>query len=557
MSIELSRMKKFHIGECALVFLAMFISFVVVARVPLLSHLRLIGGDPLDGMLAMGIELHWTNVLDGTAIGWRTTDYFFPIRDTLGYNEGFFLHGIFLDAVMRFGIDAFAGIVVVDWIFRLIGFVAMWILGRRYFAWPAFISALAAALFVMSNAYYENDSGHSQFLACYLLPILVALQFEIVRGVLSSSDRRILIAGALFSIILGSLLITCFYVSFFFILTDLVVSSLYFALTVFKGDIAKLRQVAWRARMPLGISAMFLIIGVVPCLLIYGPKALETGMHPLSDISPFALNPWDIFNVGPYNVLWGHLLNVTLSHITPAWSGTMEAQSAASPVVFLLFFVGGLMAVKSYWNSRRQVLAASAWLACMVLLFITIKWPYIGWPWLHLYPWIPGASAVRVVSRIQLVLILPILCVACDLLAKAWRQESRKQIILILSLLLVVEQVNDAPVYNMDRPTELALLAAVPPPPAGCKAFYAENSGPGPDIDGIYRHNVDSMMIAERFALPTVNGFATFTPTNWNLLHPDLQTYLPAVRHWIAMNKVGVDVCGLNFKTDVWTDHAE
>ena len=55
----------------------------IVTRGPVLSGLNRIPGDTLDAELARGIELHWSNVLSGSAIDWRTTDY--PVRDTLGH----------------------------------------------------------------------------------------------------------------------------------------------------------------------------------------------------------------------------------------------------------------------------------------------------------------------------------------------------------------------------------------------------------------------------------------------------------------------------------------
>ena len=58
-------------------FLVLWTAFLIM-RVPVMSHFRRIGGDTLDGMLALAIEMHWGHVFNGTALGWRTTNYFFP-----------------------------------------------------------------------------------------------------------------------------------------------------------------------------------------------------------------------------------------------------------------------------------------------------------------------------------------------------------------------------------------------------------------------------------------------------------------------------------------------
>jgi len=67
-------------GAVGLIFVAW--SILVVTRMPVLTGFRQIEGDSLDGLLALGIELHWSNVFSGTAIGWQTTNFFFPAQDT-------------------------------------------------------------------------------------------------------------------------------------------------------------------------------------------------------------------------------------------------------------------------------------------------------------------------------------------------------------------------------------------------------------------------------------------------------------------------------------------
>ena len=147
----------------------------VIARVPVLSGLNRIAGDTLDGELALGIELHWSNVLHGTALSWRTTDYFYPVKDTLGYNESFFLHGVLLAIFRWFGADIFLGMQLVDWSFHAIGFVSVCTLAYRCLRWPLFVSVAASAVFVTANCYYPHVAIHAQFLTCYLIPLLLLL----------------------------------------------------------------------------------------------------------------------------------------------------------------------------------------------------------------------------------------------------------------------------------------------------------------------------------------------------------------------------------------------
>ena len=207
-------------------FLVLWTAFLIM-RVPVMSHFRRIGGDTLDGMLALAIEMHWGHVFNGTALGWRTTNYFFPIRDTLGYNDSFFLHGTLLALVRFCGADILLGLQVVDWSFRAIGFVSMWVLARRCFDWPSLVNVLAATLFVTANCYYPNATVHAQFLACNLLPLLILLQAESFRAAAGGATYRFALLAAIFAALMGAMLITSYYVSFFFILADALVLILY------------------------------------------------------------------------------------------------------------------------------------------------------------------------------------------------------------------------------------------------------------------------------------------------------------------------------------------
>ena len=308
-------------------FLVLWTAFLIM-RVPVMSHFRRIAGDTLDGMLALAIEMHWGHVFNGTALGWRTTNYFFPIRDTLGYNDSFFLHGTLLALVRFCGADILLGLQVVDWSFRAIGFVSMWVLARRCFDWPSLVNVLAATLFVTANCYYPNATVHAQFLACNLLPLLILLQAESFRAAAGGATYRFALLAAIFAALMGALLITSYYVSFFFILADALVLILYVSILCPSPltFVSALRRWGGHAAMQLVLLALC----CVPFLMIYLPKAAETGMHPFYEIALFSLRPTDVINVGPYNLLWSHFYERALGLVAPKWEGALYHQTGAN-----------------------------------------------------------------------------------------------------------------------------------------------------------------------------------------------------------------------------------
>ena len=65
------------------------------------------------------------------------------------------------------------------------------------------------------------------FLTCNLLPLLILLQVESVRAAASGAVYRFALLAAIFAALMGAVLITSYYVSFFFILADILVLILY------------------------------------------------------------------------------------------------------------------------------------------------------------------------------------------------------------------------------------------------------------------------------------------------------------------------------------------
>lgn len=531
------------------VLLLIWTAFIIM-RVPLLSHLRRIGGDTLDGTLALAIEMHWSHVFDGTALGWRTTNYFFPIQDTLGYNDSFFLHGILLSLVRSCGADIFLSLQIVDWSFRAIGFASMWALARRCFDWPGLVNVLAATLFVTANCYYPNATVHAQFLTCNFLPLLILLQAETFRAAASGAVYRFALLAAIFAALMGTVLITSYYVAFFFILADALVLILH-AFVICPSllhYVSAVRRWGGYAAMQL----LLLALCCVPFLMIYLPKAAETGMHPFYEIALFSLRPTDVINVGPYNLLWSRFYERALGLVAPKWEGALYHQTGATPILFGLFLMAGWTLRHDRRCEGRQAILFAMWCSNLLLLAVTIRWSGV-WPWAWIYRYIPGSEGVRVISMIQLDLMIPTVLIACSVMAAVWRLPQMRSIFVLVAVLLLIEQINDYPVFNLDRPAENAFLAQVDHIPPSCRVFFAQSSRPGPDLNTWYRHNVDSMLLAEISGIPTINGFSTFLPPRWSLVHPEGAEYLSNVREWLASHAVTGPVCAVDFRTGAWT----
>lgn len=269
-------------------------------------------------------------------------------------------------------------------------------------------------------------------------------------------------------------------------------------------------------------------------------------------MAPYALRPTDVVNIGQYNLLWSGFYQAVLGPLYLRFLGSGEQANGVTPVLFALFLIGGVTLARQRDKPDKKSPLFAMWLASVLLFAVVIRWGHF-WPWAWIYSFIPGASGMHVISRIQLVLIIPVILVACDVLAAGSRQPGTLLVFVLLSVLLLIEQVNNTPAYQIDRPEKLAFFAAMNHVPASCRVFFAENSAPGPDALTRYRHNVDLMILAELSGTPTINGYATFLPPHWDLLHPEQPTYRPAVEAWLARHQVQGPVCGIDFRTGVWS----
>ena len=165
-------------------------------------------------------------------------------------------------------------------------------------------------------------------------------------------------------------------------------------------------------------------------------------------------------------------------------------------------------------------------------------------------------EGVRVISMIQLDLMIPTVLVACSVMAAVWRSAQMRSVLVLVAVLLLIEQINDYPVFNIDRPAENAFLAQMDHIPPSCRVFFAQSSRPGPDLNTWFRHNVDSMIPRKSLASQRSMAFRRFCHRA-GIVHPEGGEYLSGVREWLASQAVTGPVCAVDFRTGAWTNFSE
>ncbi|MBL6457921.1 hypothetical protein JMJ55_21525 [Belnapia sp. T6] len=509
-------------------------------------------GDRHDAVIALAIMEHWPNLLRGFS-AWDRTDYFFPVPGTLGYNDGYLLFGLLQAGFRAAGADPFLGGELVNAATRVIGFLGTYALGRRMFGLGWGWALLGAALFTISNNLFIRGN-HAQLFSIGFVPVLALLAHGTVRALLEGRRGALLRWGAGFAVGFAACLLTGFYMAWYFAWCGGV---MLLAWLLVAGPVARRRLwAAMRAEAwPLLGLALLAALLELPFLLLYLPKAAETGMHPWSDVLLHVPSPLDIIHVGEANYLWGWLvrgLNAAFRPGFPFWSERMTGM----PPLLLLAFAGSLVWL---WRGAGAVPPGRVALLRALALAVVVTWALClqadgvtGWS--LVYRFVPGAKAARVVARYQIFLTLPVLLLAMALLSAEARRLPRLAMAALCALLLAEQANGYAPLF-LDRPLEAGRLAAVPPAPPECRALYVSaartESRFGEEIANPYNHNTEAMLVAAVRHVPTINGISTFNPPFWPSAIPEDPDYLPQVRAYAAHWGV-TGLCALDLRRFTW-----
>jgi hypothetical protein len=510
-------------------------------------------GDRYDAVIELSILEHWVNVLAGRS-AWNRTDYFHPVPGTLGYNDGYLVFGLLQAGFRAAGTDLFLGGELVNMTLRLIGFLGAYALGRRAIGLGWGWALLGAALFTISNNLYIRGS-HAQLFSVGLVPVLALLLHGAVAALLDGRRGALLGWGAGFALGFAVCLMTGFYMAWYFAWCG---GAMLLAWLVVAGRPARRRLLAaLRAQaVPLAAIGALAVVAELPFLTLYLPKAAETGMHPWADVLRHVPSPLDIVHVGEANYLWGWLVQAVNGAFRPDFPFWSELMTGMPPLLLLVFAAALLWLWRGGGEAPPGRVAMLRALAIAVLVTWALTLQVGGVTgWSLVYRLVPGAKAARVVARYQIFLTLPVVLLAMAVLSAEARRLPRLVVALLCGLLLAEQANAYAPLF-LDRPLEAGRVAAVPPAPAGCRAFYVsaarQESRFGEEVDNPYNHNTEAMLVAAVRHVPTINGISTFNPPFWPEAIPDDPRYLAQVRayaeHWGVTG-----LCALDLRRFTWS----
>lgn len=501
-------------------------------------------GDDYDGVIEAVLVSHWYRVFQFHHV-WNQPLYFYPYPDTLGYNDGYFIYGLIAAAYRVLGWNVLVSQELMHISVKAIGFFSMAALLSRL-QQKNVIAILGAALFTLCINSSES-AGHGQLLGVAFAPLLAFLLLGTVRNILASEKKSIVLYGAGFSLLYGATLLTGFYMAWFFGLF-LIIYAIFYACLDFSKIKLFLRAVS-SSRYQVAFILFVFLVAVIPFVFVYLPKLKETGGQGYGNQLYFSLHVAEMFNTGRGSLLWGPAFDFIDKRFPGLWRpGEYQFGFTPDILALSLFIISGLILRKSTFKPLWFKALGYATLIALVLPL-----SFSGHSlWFLVHSLIPGASGVRVISRFYIYLAFPVALLITVYFCNVWQSLPKARIpVFILLLIICASQVNLHTGVNLETKKIMARLDDATPVPKICASFFVDNPLPKPTdiVSRLYEQNVQAMLLADTFGIPTLNGFATFNPPDW--VFEQKPMYLYRVGEYVRSHNLQA-VCRYDIGENKW-----
>lgn len=522
------------------------------------SGFQLTQGDDIDGrVIVLQVIQWWRPFAFGSPLD---VGIFYPAPATLGTTDGLFLFGLgswplsFLFSTPQVAVQAFL-------ILLSLGSYTLWLYFlRRQLNIQRALAVTGALLLTFGHPIYVI-SGNFKMLTIWLLPVPIVLVALSLRA--PTTVKRVSFGlGA--GIAMGLIALTSIVVVWFIALAGVIIGFLWLLIGVATPSATREAIRGITRSLPYVLAGAALTIPIL--LVIYLPNLDGTGAATSGTGFALAIRLLELFNVSDTNLVWGGLYSdIPQDVIRSNISSTLrEWQLVPTPLVMVTGLLGLIVGAV---NIRRATPVEHLGLASLITGFGFWLLPvrdFIPLPTggsVFLFPWawlqhVPGADGIRYISRFEIfafmLIVLGTILVVSPPLTRFQQGTKRRMalgvVLSLVLLLMVLEQINLRPMQetNVDR---WNTLNAIPPPPASCTSFAVMNEFP--DDGHTWETMNDARAIAWLHGIPTVNGFSSVSPQNWDVDRVREDSYLDRLTDWIELNSLD-DVCLLDLNEGTW-----
>jgi hypothetical protein len=517
----------------------------------------LISGDLGDNRLLIALLEHWRAWVEGQA-SFADANFFAPARGTLGYSDALALYAPAYLTWRAAGFDPYLSFQFTLIFVKLIGFLSYSYFLEIVLRLSRTAALFGAGLFTLSSMYFTS-LGHSQLASLAFLPLVGLLGVQSWR----LRERQLLshaLSGAA-GLLLSLVFLTGYQIAFFFVLSCTAALSIYLVLECWRNP-AGVRRSLWQQGKPLAsrlaAAGAALAVGMTPFVLLYAPVLRLTGGRAFPDVDTQILGTIQIISPGPTNAVWGGILNQFPGLFQ--LDVPREIGRGWAPITFVLFVLASIRfigaGVRRESTSQQRLLAA----LCLSVFVLTLAATRLGglMPWRLVYEIFPGAKGVRVAGRVNLVLNLVVVALVVDYIRRRLHQPGVRldlghRIRLVgLCAILLIEQLNWDAFPGFSRRQELAALRRISAPPARCRTFYVSRS----DRPNSAARQIDAMLLARRFNLPTINGYSGLEPPGWKCPGDNAHACEALLLAWASSHGLMDGLCALDMTSGQWSGPA-
>jgi hypothetical protein len=256
------------------------------------------------------------------------------------------------------------------------------------------------------------------------------------------------------------------------------------------------------SHVAIALTAFLSEVALIPLALPYLFAASDVGVRSYGNVTWYLPRVWSWFFLGVESRTYGWMYGI------PAIQNTPEGQEHKLGIGL---FTTALV-IAGLWISRRRPMVRILCLVSITIVLLATIWPNGMSAWVVVYRLMPGAAAIRAVSRIAFVLLIPA-GVGAALLADRFRAQFN--LLLLLAVGMASEQRQQLGWFDKaEGRRRVAVIASALP--VGCRSFlYTPPTG----HEDPWWYQTDAMWASMVTGVPTINGYSGNSPLLWPFYH--------------------------------------
>jgi len=519
------------------------VGMLVAFHPTILSGFAVIQGDWADARFNNYILEHgyrWLVHAPGHERFW-SPPMFFPVPNTAAYSDVLLGVAPFYWPWRALGVAPDTSFQLWMLTVATVNYIAAFALFSRGFRCRTLAAAVGATLFSFASiriAQLIHPQLVSQFyIAIAILALLRMFDYDPAEAAQRTApprlDRWIYVLGGAFIGQLYSSYYNAWFLSFALLLAAI-------GAVMLADGRRRLERVVRTNARAICVSAVGAAIAVAPLAIHYSRASQQVGMRNFWMVEAMLprIQSWAYMGTGSW--LYGSLAAQPIFHFIP-----MEHEQRLGAGLATMVF-----AALGIWGARRRRVVQFATLVPLAMALIATQWPGGFTAWRAVYEIVPGAAALRAVSRIGIAIVLPVsLGVALlvdrltgdqlDVREFPLVPQRRSAMVrgLVVALIIgavILEQGQRLPSYVklVARERTARVAEAVGP---HCAVFLSTIVGGKEDP---WRYHVDAMWASMQLGTPTINGYSGNEPPGWKFydirIHPGDGTLVPTMAEVVA-----------------------